>query len=270
MRIARSVEMVVVAVVMLTIGACEPPAVELVYLDGRAVEPVGDSLLSFTSESEQSLILLAIGSKEPTMLGSSELRSPVHVQQQNGDWYLSDVDDGNPVIVILGPDGTLKRRLHISSHTSLLHQFAILPDGRSVLQAKDSRLVVLDEDSVSTFALTEVGSRPSLITAAGGGVVHAVPDHHITLYNGFGNIRWRIDWPWRESAFVTDVSVDRLGRIHLIVSGEEPDTFIVFTIQQDTGEIVRWSVPGPYATFVVNVFGEVRPDSTDNWVRRGN
>lgn len=271
MRIARSMEMLLAPLAILALGACEPPRpVELVYLDGRAVEPVGDSLLSFTSKSEQSLILLAIGSKEPTIFGSSHLTSPVHVQQLNGDWYISDTDQGNPVIVVLGPDGSPKRRLDVSNHTSLLHQFAILPDGRIVLQAKDSRLVALDDDTVTTFALTEVGSRPSLITAAGGGVLHAVPDHHITLYNGFGNIRWRIEWPWRESAFVTDVSVDRLGRIHLLVSGEEPDTFIVFTIQQDTGEVIRWSVPGPYATFVVSVFGEVRPDSTDNWVRRGN
>jgi len=271
MRIARSIEVLLATLAIFALGACERPRPgELVYLDGRAVEPVGDSLLAFTSKSEQSLILLTIGSKTPTMLGSSYLTSPVHVQQLNGDWYISDTDQGNPVIVVLSPDGSLKRRLDISKHTSLLHQFAILPDGRVVLQGKDSRLVVLAGDTVSTFALTDVGSRPSLIVAAGGGVLHAVPDHHITLYNGFGNIRWRIEWPWRESAFVTDVSVDRLGRIHLIVSGEEPDTFIVFTIQQDTGEVVRWSVPGPYATFVVGVFGEVRPDSTDNWVRRGN
>ena len=271
MNISGSFDRVITTLCLLALVACERPRpVELVYLDGRAVEPVGDSLLTFTSESEQSLISLTVGSLDPTVLGSSHLTSPVHVQHVNGDWYVSDAEQGKPVIVILGPNGSLKRRLDIGDHTSLLHQFAILPDGRAVVQAKNSRLVVLDEDTATTFALTDVGSRPSLIAAAGGGVLHAVPDHHITLYNGLGNIRWRIEWPWRESAYVTDVSVDRLGRIHLIVSGEEPDTFIVFTIQPETGEVVRWSVPGPYATFVVGVFGEVRPDSTDNWVRRRN
>ena len=75
MRIARSIEVLLATLAILALGACERPRpVELVYLDGRAVEPVGDSLLAFTSKSEQSLILLTIGSKTPTMLGSSYLR----------------------------------------------------------------------------------------------------------------------------------------------------------------------------------------------------
>jgi hypothetical protein len=199
------------------------------------------------------------------ILGADELVSPVHVQYLDDRWYVSDVAAGIPAVAVLTGDGALDRRIDLERLSSLPHQFGVLPDGRVVVQSGDNRLIALGSDT-TTFALTEVGSRPSLIVAAGGGIFHAVPDFHLTLYNGLGHIRWRTEWPWRESAFVSDVAVDRQGRLHVLLDGEEEDTFVVFSFVPETGEIDRWSVPGPYATFVVNVFGAVLPDSADNWV----
>ena len=35
----------------------------------------------------------------------------------------------------------------------------------------------------------------------------------------------------------------------------------------EDGDVIRWSQPGPYATFVVRRNGSFRPDSVSNWVK---
>ncbi len=248
--------------------ACEPPRTwHVVFLDGRGIEAVGDSLVGYTAEDANGLLVLDLKTGQTDTLGAGELDGPVHVQHLDGRWYVSGVSDGTPSVTILTSDGELDRRVDLTGVTTLPHQFAVLPNGRMVVQGRDSRLVTVTDDSTSTFALTDIGTRPSLLVAASGGVLHAVPDHHITLYNGFGNVRWRVEWPWVETAFISDLAVDRVGRVHLLsgMLDRGEGTFLVYSMVQLTGEVIRWSEPGPHATFVVNGFGEVRPDSTANW-----
>lgn len=249
-----------------TVACSTPRTRELVYFHGRAVAMGPDSLLAFTSSDTTGVIVLDPETGVARVLGQGYLHSPVHVQYERDRWYVSDMVEGIPSVVVLTRDGALERRLDLDGVSALPHQFGVLPDGRVVVQAMDNRLIAHTADSVTTFTLTEVGARPSLIVAAGGGILHAVPDHHLSLYNGLGHIRWRIEWPWRESAFISDIAVDRQGRIHVLSDGEEEGTFVVFTIVPETGEIDRWSTPGPYATFVVNIFGAVLPDSADHWI----
>jgi len=101
-----------------------------------------------------------------------------------------------------------------------------------------------------------------VVKAAEGGAVQALPGKHITLYNEFGHIRWRIDWPWRETAYVNDLTVDAQGRIHVIAGIPSEKNFVVYSLAAVTGEVVRWSTPGPYASFNVDYLGEIRPDTT--------
>ena len=240
----------------------------LIYLNGRAVEPVGDSILAMTAEGVEGLIRYDIRFGTADTIGTETLRRPVHVQQQNGRWYVSDLDDaGRPLILVLAWDGNLERRIDLDGISSIPHHFAVFPDGRIVVEATDQRLVVLDGDSSTTLALVEVGMRPSLIAGAAGGVLHAVPGTHITLYNEFGNIRWRMEWPWANTAFLTDISIDRQGRIHVMAGVPRNETFIVYTMARDGGDIIQWSRPGPNATFTVERNGNFHPDSVENWLR---
>ncbi len=250
--------------------ACSSPSrsLGLIYLNGRAVEPVGDSILAMTSEGALGLVLYDLRSDVADTIGTDALRHPLQVQQQGGRWYVSDLGDaGQPEIVVLSWDGTLERRIDLAGISSIPHQFAVLPDGRIVVESADDQLVVLEGDSSATFALVEVGMRPSLIAGAAGGVLHAVPGAHVTLYNEFGNIRWRMNWPWAETAFLTDIAIDRHGRIHVIAGVPRDETFIVYTMGRLDGDILQWSRPGPYATFTVERNGNFRPDSVENWLR---
>jgi hypothetical protein len=164
--------------------------------------------------------------------------------------------------------GGLERLIAIDSLVSAPHQFAVLPDGRVVVEAPDGRLLALSGDSVTTFALTPRSERTGLLVAARGGVLHAVPDRAITLYNAQGNIRWRLDWPWNSSAFVADLSVDSQGRPHVLAGEAGRSGFIVFGLLPETGEVGRWSEAGPFATFVVRPLGDIMPDSAYRWVPR--
>jgi hypothetical protein len=192
-------------------------------------------------------------------LGVGILRNPGHVEIQGDAWYVSDLDDSHPAVVVLGRDGALRRRVSLTGIAIQPHQFAVLPDGGIVVEAAGGRLAVLRDDSVATFAVVDVASRPSLLRGAAGGVLHAIPDRTITLYNGFGNIRWRVEWPWAETAFVTGAGEDSRGRLHFLAGVAEDNTFIAYVMTAATGEIVWWSEPQSEASFVVGRRGDPSP-----------
>ncbi len=238
----------------------------LIYVRGRAVEPVGDSLLAMTAEGIDGLVLYDLRSGTIDTIGSDALDRPLQVQQVDGRWYVSDIRDGRPQIVVLSWDGALERRVDLGDISAYAHQFAVLPGGRIVVESTDLELLLIDGDSITSFALIETGPRPSLIAGAAGGVLHAVPGKHMTLYNEFGNIRWRVEWPWAVTAYFTDISVDRQGRIHMMAGVPGDSAFRVYTLARDDGDVIAWSPAGPYATFVVERRGRFRPDSASNWL----
>jgi hypothetical protein len=249
-----------VGVLALVTGCGAPTATyEPIFLAGRAVTPVGDSLFATISIRAAAVILSDRRGHPRDTLGLGVLKNPGRVQIVNGNAYVSDVEQGHPLIAVFGPDGALRRTIPLDGTAAQAHQFAVLPDGGIVLESRDARLVVLRGDSASTFAPVEVGTRPSLVLGAGGGVLHAIPDKTITLYNGFGHIRWRIDWPWLPSAFVADVAEDSRGRIHFLVGDPETGTFTAQTLASATGEVVRWSEAAPGGSFVVDRLGEAVP-----------
>jgi hypothetical protein len=247
----------------LTAGCGAPAAThEPIFLAGRAVVPAGDSLYAVTTRDPAALLLYDRAGRAVDTLGRDVLRSPDHVQAVPGGWYVSDLADGRPVIAALRGDGTLERTIPLDL-AATAHQFAVLPDGAIVVETRDGRLVALRGDSVALFAAVEIGPRPSLLLGAGGGVLHAVPDRHITLYNGFGNIRWRIDWPWASTAYISDVGQDSRGRIHAIAGVEATNTFIAYTFEEGTGEIIRWSEETKEGSFLVDWVGEIEPAGED-------
>jgi hypothetical protein len=236
-------------------------------VNGRAVAAAGDSVYAFTAPGAPGIFVVPRDGGDAEIIGADALQSPVQVQELAGHWYVSDVENGQPFLVILSSSGAVVRRLALDTIASAPHQFAALPDGRVVVEAPDGRLVALSDTGVATFALTSgQPAQTGLVVAGHGGALHAVPDRDITLYNENGNIRWRLEWPWDASAFVTDVAVDAQGRFHVIAGQEGRDTFVVFMLSPTTGEILRWSEPGPYATFVVTRLGKIQPDSAGRWV----
>lgn len=250
------------------LAACQPRVTtqELIFIDGRAVEPVLDSVFAFTARGFPGMLLYHRRTGALDTIGAENLVSPVHAQWMNGFWYVSDVIDGRPSIVAFDPGGAVIRRIDLGGIASAPHQFAVLPDGRVVVEATDARLVAVNGDSVTTFALTEAGSRTGLVVAARGGVLHAVAGKLVTLYNGLGNIRWRIEWPWDDTIYGIDLAVDSQGRTQMLAGQETEQSFIVFGFSPTTGEVIRWSREGPSATFLVGRMGEVYPDHASNWV----
>ncbi len=250
------------------VTACDRPGpgAEPIFVDGRAVVPVGDTLLAMTGSAVPGVLLYDRRTSTVDTLGADELLSPTHVQWTNGRWYVSDVREGHPWIVVFSAQGTVERRIDLDTLASAPHQFAVLPDGRPVLEAGDGRLVMLDDDSTVIFALAQTSSRTGLLVAARGGVLHAVPDRTITLYNALGKIRWRIDWPWFERAFITDIAVDSRGRPHVLAGEQGRDIFQVFGLSPVTGEAVRWSDESSTATFAVRQLGDIKPDSAVRWL----
>jgi hypothetical protein len=241
----------------------------LIFLNGRAVEPVGDSLLAMTAEGVNGVIVYDLRTSTADTLGREALTAPFHIQALDGRWYVSDLVNGHPHVVILAHDGSLLRDHDLASITSTPHQFAVLPNGRIIVESTDSRLLAVHDDSVTTFALVDIGNRPSLIAGVAGGVLHAVPQKHLTLYNEFGHIRWRITWPWAETAYFVDIAQDRNGRIHMMAGVPSDSTFIVYTLGRDDGAVLQWSRPGPYATFTVEWNGNLWPDSVEAWLGGG-
>lgn len=252
------------------LGACGPsgPAPQPIFIDGRAVTAVGDTLLAFTRSGLPAVLLLNRRSQVVDTLSHGALHSPLHIQFSHDRWYVSDVEQGRPSVTVFSRDGRLEQRIDLARVGAVPHQFAVLPDNRLVVEAPDGRLVALLGDSSTTFVDARGGPKPGLVVAASGGVVQALPGKHLTLYNQFGHIRWRIDWPWAETAFVTDLTVDANGRIHAIAGIPSENNFVVFGLAATTGEVVRWSTPGPHASFTVDYLGEIRPDTTQR--RDGN
>lgn len=261
----RSVYALIASALLWSCGG-SPKSLGLIYVRGRAVEPVGDSLLAMTAVGIDGLLLYHLRSGAIDTIGSEALDSPLQVQQVDGRWYVSDIRDGRPQIVVLSWDGALERRIDLGDISSRAHQFAVLPGGRVVVESADLELLQLDGDSITSFALIETGARPSLLAGVAGGVLHAVPGKHMTLYNEFGNIRWRVEWPWAVTAYFTDISVDRQGRIHMMAGVPGDSAFRVYTVARDDGDIIAWSPAGPYGTFIVDRRGGFRPDSASRWL----
>jgi hypothetical protein len=230
-----------------------------VFLAGRAVEPDGDSAFAVAARDAGAVVIYDRSGRVRDTLGIGILHNPDHVESQGGTWYVSDLDDGQPAVAVLGRDGALIRRVPLAGVAAQPHQFAVLPDGGIVVEATGGQLVLLRGDSVATFAVVESSIRPSLLRGAGGGVLHAIPDQTITLYNAFGNIRWRVEWPWAETAFVTSVGEDSRGRLHFLAGVAEDNTFIAYSMIAATGEIVWWSEPQAEASFVVGRRGDPSP-----------
>ncbi len=246
--------------------ACGPvPDNELIFLDGRATAPAGDSLIAITGSSVPGVLLYDRRTRTIDTLGADELQSPAHIQWAAGRWYVSDVRDGLASIVVLTPAGDVERRIDVDSISGALHQFAVLPDGSIILETRDDRLVAVRAGEISTFALIESSQRTGLLAAAQGGVLHLVPQASITLYNELGKIRWRVPWDWDDSVFITDISVDSKGRPNVLAGREGFDGFMVFGFSPLTGEVVRWR-EGPSVTFSVDRFGEILPDSASLWL----
>ncbi len=249
------------------VAACDTPASSshLLFREGRAVAAAGDSLLAVARAGNRGVLVYSRGGDSTFTFGTGELVSPVHVQEMGGRWFVSDVEGGRPQIVLFSTDGVFEERIGLDTLASAAHQFAVLPDRRIVVEHPDGRLLALGPDSVTTFTTTEQSERAGLMVAAGGGVLHAVPGRHLTLYNVNGNVRWRLEWPWHDRAFVADLAVDAQGRNYVIAGEEGRNSFVTFTLSPTTGEILRWSVPGPFTTFVVDRLGEVRPDTVGGW-----
>jgi len=256
------------AVLCIALAACanQPLAVEPVFVEGRAVSAAGDSLLALTVSGRRG-ILVRRRSGRPQELGAAVLHSPRQVQWWNGEWYASDVENGRPSVVVLTPDGKLKRRIALDRVSDTPHQFAVLADGRLVVEGPAGTLLAMDGDTATTFAVTRQAAKTGLLVAAAGGVLHAIPGRYLTLYNQFGHIRWRLDWPWAGTAFVTDLAVDAHGRIHAIAGVPRDSSFLVYTLSSQTGEVVRWSNPERRATFSVDRLGNIRPDDPDRWTK---
>ena len=200
-------------------------------------------------------------------LAAGSVRSPSEIQWARGEWFVSDVESGKPALVVLSPTGELRRRIPLERFTATPHQFAVLPDGRIVVEAPDGNLVAANSDSTPVFALNEPGSKTGLLVAASGGVLHAVPDRYLTLYNAFGHLRWRLDWPWARTAFVTAIAIDPQNRIHVLAGVPGDSTFIVYSLSSQTGEVVTWSKPARYPTFVVDKLGSLKATDAEKWLK---
>lgn len=256
---------VLVAAILNAACGSSGPSGDLVFVDGRAVAAAGDSVLAWTQQGIGSVILRDRETGATYTRGGEILQSPHHIQEAGGRWYVSDAADGEWWIVEFSYQWDVLRRIRVDTITTAPHQFAVLPDGRIIVEAPDGRLVSIAGDTMETFALTEVSRRTGLLLGALGGVMHAVPDKSITLYNEVGNIRWRLPWDWQEGAYVTDLALDAQGRIHVLAGQDTPNRFYVFSLDRSTGQVIRWSAPGAAATFVIERLGEVQPDSTGRW-----
>jgi hypothetical protein len=240
-----------------------------VFVDGRAVAVAGDSVLAITQLGETTVVLRDRETGAVYSRGEQALTSPHHVQEHEGRWYVSDVADGMWWVTVFSPEWEVQQRLRVDTIATAPHQFAVLPDGRIVVEAPEGRLVAIDGDSSSTFALVEVSTRTGFLVAARCGVLHIIPDRTFTLYNGAGNIRWRLPWPWQDGvAYVTDLAVDAQARIHVLAGEARTGSFYAYSLDRESGQVIRWSTPGIAATFVVSRLGEIEPDSTDRWIDR--
>lgn len=244
--------------------ACNSPvSVERpVFIQGRAVATAGDSLYAAAAPGGPLVVFHPDGHADS--LGGGVLHDPLTVQWDAGAWWVSDLVDGAPSVVRITPDGST-RRIPLAGTAVQPHQFAVLPDGRLIVEGSERRLVAVRDDSVTTFAVVPASERPSLVIGASGGVLHAVPDAQVTLYNAFGHERWRLEWPWVETAHVSAIATDAVGRIHLLSGVADEGTFLVYSLDPSTGEVVRWSEADSTATFTVDRLGKVTPAAGGRW-----
>lgn len=260
---------------MLVVGAvvaCESTTQnwDPVFLDGRAVAAAGDTLLAFTRTADASITVRDRRTGAVYSRGASALASPYQVQELGGRWYVSDSRAGKYRIVVFSSDWDLQREIPLDDLNSVPHQFAVLPDGRIVLEANDTTLVAVGTDpnnSVEVFTHIDADARPGMLLAANGGVVYAAPGTSVILFNEHGNVRWNAQWRWNDpNAFLANLAVDWRGRIHALLGGDQNGTFRIFTLGRDSGEPIRWSEPSATPSFVVGRLGELEPDSTATWV----
>ena len=238
-----------------------------IFVDGRAVAAVGDSGLVMTGAGVGAVVYLDRNSGARSLIGEDELESPVQVQWMNDTWYVSDVQQTDPVVVLLDATGNLIRTVSLARRASASHQFAALPDGQIVFEDREGNLTSWSDDEFATFAEVEERSqRPGLIVASDGGLIHGVPGQFITLYNGFGSVRWRVEWPLAETAFVSDIAVDSHGRTHMIAGIARDNSFRVYSLSTITGEVNRWSEPGAHPTFLVARLGALTATEPDRWI----
>ena len=249
----------ILAAVLVTACNVRPPE-HAIFADGRAVAPAGDTLLGFTRAGLSAIEVVDRRTDVVDTLGRGTLTSPLHVEFARGRWYVSDVVEGRPSVAVLTPDGRLEHRYELHAYAATPHQFAVLPDGRLIVEA-GARLLALSGDSATTFVEFRPGTVSGFLISARGGVVHALPDRRITLYNEFGSVRWRVDWPWDESLIVADLEVDSNGRIHVLAAVPNQGLFRVYSPTSSTGEIVLWSDASRYPSFTINKYGDLRPDS---------
>jgi hypothetical protein len=249
-------------------ASCGNPTAQrnLIFVDGRGVAAIGDSMLGITRQGEAAILVRERRTGATYARGSQALTSPHHVQELDGRWYVSDTHDGQDRIVVFDAEWEIVNRIRTDTLGATPHQFAVLPDGRIVLEGGDARLFVMGDDSIETFALFEPSQRTGFLSAASGGVLHAVPDRDVTLYNQNGNIRWRLPWQWEENAYLADLSIDARGRIHLLFGVADEGTFVCFSLSTPTGEVLWWSEPGPTSTFSVERLGKIHPDDVGRWI----
>jgi hypothetical protein len=260
----------ILACLALIVASCGTPGPDLdpVFVDGRAVASSGDSVLAITATGTPGVVLYDRRSGARTAIGTERLASPAHVQWNDGRWYVSDVAEGRAAVVVLDAGGTPIDRVELGSLAAVAHQFAVLPDGQIVVETADDRLVAVSADSVTTFALIDESPKTGMLLAVRGGVLHVVPHRTLTLYNGLGKIRWRIEWPWVDTLFLTDIAVDSHGRPMILAGHEGREGFVVFGLDANTGEVIIW-MEGPTATFSVRKYGDIQPDDAANWLGGG-
>ncbi len=239
---------------------------DLIFVDGRAVAFAGDTLLAFTQHGSNAVFVRDRRTGQISVHAGEHLTSPHHIQEFDAKWYVSDVVDGEAVIAVFSDRWEFTTLIGIDSVASVSHQFAILPSGAILVESVDGRLLSIHGDSITTFALVESSTRNGMLVAAQGGVIHTVPGKTVTLYNERGNVRWRQSWPWHDGAYVTDLSVDANGRVHVLAGEEGTNVFYAFTLSPITGEAVRWTAASRAATFVVEHLGEIKPDSASRWL----
>lgn len=237
-----------------------------IFIEGRAVETSGDTLIAMTRSGFPGIILRNNRTQKIDTLAFEVVSSPVHLQSHDGGWLVSDSREGSWWIWALDEVGNIVDSIGFSAPMPTANQFARLPEGGIVVESPGGILLKFSGEVADTFAVTEENpGKTGILIALAGGVFHAVPDKHITLYNAFGNPRWRVVWPWMETAAFTDVAVDAHGRPHLIAGIARDQHFIVYSLDVVTGEVIRWSEPGPDATFVVERLGLIKPDDPVAW-----
>ena len=93
---------------------------ELIFIDGRAVAPVSDSIYAYTALGQPGVLLHYRESGVLDTLGAEELSSPVQTQWVDGLWYVSDVVDGRPLIMVFDSDGEVTDRVDLGGIASAL------------------------------------------------------------------------------------------------------------------------------------------------------